>query len=137
MSSGALNPLPNELVFSDINVTFTPHPVTGRVGVLRNEEAVKRALKNLILTNHYERPYEPLFGGNILALLFENSDPFVEYRVKKQIETAIKNHEQRVRVSDIQVVSDPDSNQITASIIFFVENQKDPVELNITLERVR
>lgn len=137
MSSGALNPLPKELVFSDINVSFTPHPVTGRVGVLRNEESVKRALKNLILTNQYERPYEPLYGGNILALLFENADPFVEYRVKKQIETAIKNFEQRVRVSDIQVNSDPDSNNLEASIIFFVENQKDPVELNITLERVR
>ena len=137
MPSGAVNPLPNELVYSDINVTFTPHPVTGRVSVLRNEEAVKRALRNLILTNNFERPYEPLYGGNILSLLFENADPFLEYRVKKQIETTIKNFEYRVQVTDIQVDSDPDSNELSMNIIFFVENQKDPVELNITLERVR
>ena len=137
MPSGATNPLPNELVFSDINVTLTPHPVTGKVGVLRNENAVKRALRNLILTNQFERPYEPLFGGNILALLFENSDPFIEYRVKKQIETAISNFEQRVKVQEVQVDSNPDSNDLEINIIFFVENQPDPVELNITLERVR
>ena len=137
MPSGARNPISNELIFSDINVTLTPHPVTGKVGVLRNEEAVKRALRNLILTNQYERPYEPLFGGNILALLFENADPFIEYRAKKQIETAIKNFERRVEVSDITVESDPDTNELLINIVFFVQNQKDPVQLNITLERVR
>ena len=59
MPSGAINPLPNELIYSDVSSTFTPHPVTGKVTVLRNEDAVKRAIRNLILTDIYERPYEP------------------------------------------------------------------------------
>ena len=137
MPSGAVNPLPNELIFSDINSTFTPHPVTGKVSVLRNEEAVKRALRNLILTDQFERPYEPLYGGNIRALLFENSDPFIEYQVKKQIETAINNFELRINLQEVEVRSDPDSNTIDINIYFFVENRKDPVELQINLERVR
>ena len=137
MPSGAINPLPNELVFSDISSTFFPHPVTGKVTVLRNEEAVKRAIRNLILTDQFERQYEPLFGGNIRALLFENSDPFIEFQVKKQIETAIKNFELRVDIQEIAVESDPDTNNLKVNIFFFIENQKDPVELNINLERVR
>ena len=137
MPSGAANPLTKELIFSDINSTFTPHPVTGKVTVLRNEEAVKRALRNLILTDFYERPYEPLFGGNIRAILFENSDPFIEYQVKKQIQTAINNFEIRVNILEVEVQSSPDSNQLNINIFFFIENQKDPVELTINLERVR
>jgi phage baseplate assembly protein W len=69
--------------------------------------------------------------------LFENSDPFIEYQVKKQIETAVKNFELRVEVQKIDVRADPDSNTIKINIFFFVENRKDPVELTINLERVR
>ena len=137
MPSGALSPLTNELVFSDINVSFTPHPVTGKVTVLKNAEAVKRAIRNLILTNKYEVPYEPLFGGNVLALLFENSDPFIEFSAKEQIETAIRNFEPRAEVLEVKVQSNPDSNQLRIDIVFFVVNQKDPVELTVNLERVR
>jgi len=137
MSSGAVNPLTNELVFSDINFTFTPHPVTGRLPVIKNEQAVKTAIKNLILTNNFERPYEPLFGGNVLALLFENADSFVEYQVKKQIEDTISNFEPRASLLDVLVESREEENSLVVRIIFFVENQKDPVELSINLERVR
>lgn len=137
MPSGAKNPLSKELTFSDISFSFKPHPVTGKLPVLKNEQAVTNALKNLILTNRYERPYEPLFGGNILALLFENTDPFVELNVRKQIEEAINNFEYRVKLLDVNVDMIDEKNQIMINITFFVENQKDPVDLNISLERVR
>jgi len=126
-----------ELVFSDLNFTFTPHPVTGKLPVLRNEQAVKKALRNLILTNKYERPYEPLFGGNILSLLFENSDNFLDYQIKKQIELAISNFEPRATLVNVIVNDNNDDNNLEVTIIFFIENQKEPVELTINLERVR
>lgn len=137
MPAGASNPLSNELTFSDISVTFTPHPVTGRLPVLKNDKAIVNALKNLILTNSYERPYEPLYGGNILSLLFENADPFVGHQIRKQIETAISNFEQRVELLDVNVEVREESNEVLIDIVFFIENQKDPVELNIALQRVR
>ena len=137
MPAGAKNPLSNELLFSDLSFTFTPHPVTGRIPVLKNQNAITNALKNLILTNKFERPYEPLFGGNILALLFENADPFVDYQVRKQIEEAINNFEQRVELLEVKVDVDPDSNAVDINIVFFIENERDPVQLNINLERVR
>jgi phage baseplate assembly protein W len=137
MPAGAKNPLSNELLFSDLSFTFTPHPVTGRLPVLKNQAAIQNALKNLILTNKFERPYEPLFGGNILALLFEQADPFIDYQIRKQIQDAVSNFEQRVELLDVNVDVQSDSNTVDINITFFVENERDPVQLNINLQRVR
>lgn len=137
MPSGAVNPIARELVYSDLSLTLTPHPVTGKLPILRNEEAVKNAIKNLLLTNRYERPYEPLYGGNIISLLFENGDEFLEYQIKKQIEIALSNFEPRVVVRNISVLLIEDRNEVQIDVVFSIINQKDPVELTVILERVR
>lgn len=135
---GAVNPLLREIVFSDVNVTFTPHPVTGKLPVLKNAEAVKRAVRNLILTNYYERPYEPTFGGNIRALLFENADdPLLANLIENQIENAIASYEPRAKVIGIDVRVLPDQNGIAIKITFQVVNQRFPVELDVEIQRVR
>lgn len=135
---GAVNPLLREIVFSDVNVTFTPHPVTGKLPVLKNAEAVKRAVRNLILTNYYERPYEPTFGGNIRALLFENADdPLLANLIENQIENAIASYEPRAKVLGIDVRVLPDQNGIAIKITFQVVNQRFPVELDVEIQRVR
>ena len=138
MPSGALNPLLKEVVFSDVNVTFTPHPVTGKLPVLKNADAVKRAVRNLILTNFGERQYDPLYGGNIRAMLFENAnDPLLQDQLKRQIEVAIKNYEKRARVESVAVDVKPDSNALVIRIRFMIVNQRFPVDLEVAIERVR
>ena len=138
MPSGALNPLLKEVVFSDVNVTFTPHPVTGKLPVLKNADAVKRAVRNLILTNFGERQYDPLYGGNIRAMLFENADdPLLQDQLKRQIEGAIKNYEKRARVESVEVDARPDSNLLAIRIRFMIVNQRFPVDLEVAIERVR
>ena len=138
MPSGALNPLLKEVVFSDVNVTFTAHPVTGKLPVLKNADAVKRAVRNLILTNFGERQYDPLYGGNIRALLFENTDdPLLEGLIRVQIETAIQNHEPRAKVESVLVDVKPDSNALVVKIRFMIINQRFPVDLEVAIERVR
>ena len=138
MPSGALNPLLKEVVFSDVSVTFTPHPVTGKLPVLKNADAVKRAVRNLILTNFGERQYDPLYGGNIRAMLFENADdPLLQDQLKRQIEVAIKNYEKRARVESVAVDVRPDSNTIAVRIRFMIVNQRFPVDLEVAIERVR
>ena len=138
MPSGALNPLLKEVVFSDVNVTFTPHPVTGKLPVLKNADAVKRAVRNLILTNFGERQYDPLYGGNIRAMLFENADdPLLQDQLKRQIEGAIKNYEKRARVESVSVDVKPDSNLLAIRIRFMIVNQRFPVDLEVAIERVR
>ena len=66
-------------VFKDIPLSFTAHPVTGNVKALTNRDAVKQSVKNIVLTNFYERPYSPNLGGNILSQLFENMDSITQY----------------------------------------------------------
>ena len=138
MASGSLNPLLKEVVFSDVNVTFTPHPVTGKLPVLKNADAVKRAVRNLILTNFGERQYDPLYGGNVRAMLFENTDdPLLQDQLKRQIEVAVKNHEKRARVESVEVDARPDSNLLAIRIRFMIVNQRFPVDLEVAIERVR
>jgi phage baseplate assembly protein W len=138
MPSGSLNPLLKEVVFSDVNVSFTPHPVTGKLPVLKNADAVKRAVRNLILTNFGERQYDPLYGGNIRAMLFENADdPLLQDQLKRQIEGAIKNYEKRARVESVVVDVKPDSNALVVKIRFMIVNQRFPVDLEVAIERVR
>ena len=138
MPSGALNPILKEVVFSDVNVSFTPHPVTGKLPVLKNADAVKRAVRNLILTNFGERPYEPLYGGNVRAMLFENTDdPLLQDQLRRQIEGAIKNYEKRAKVESVVVDVKPDSNVLVVKIRFMVFNERFPVDLEVAIERVR
>ena len=138
MPSGALNPILKEVVFSDVNVSFTPHPVTGKLPVLKNADAVKRSVRNLILTNFGERPYDPLYGGNVRAMLFENTDdPLLQDQLRRQIEGAIKNYEKRAKVDRVLVDVKPDSNALIISIRFMIFNQRFPVDLEVAIERVR
>jgi len=138
MVSGSINPLLKEIVFSDVNVTFTPHPVTGKLPVLKNADAVKRAVRNLILTNFGERQYDPLYGGNVRALLFENTDdPLLSDRIQRDITRAINQYEKRAKVLQVDVVLRPDSNRLVIKVQFQIVNQRFPVDLEVAIERVR
>tara|TARA_A100001201_G_scaffold138486_1_gene129436 strand:+ start:3509 stop:3904 length:396 start_codon:yes stop_codon:yes gene_type:complete len=126
-----------EVNFSDLNLTFNPHPVTGKLSVLENNEAVKRSVRNIVLTNHYERPYQPKFGGNIRSQLFESLDGFTSAEIRDDIATALANFEPRAEIYDIVVLPMSDENGFNVSITFRVINQTDPVTVNLFLERVR
>lgn len=138
MASGSQNPLLREIVFSDVNVTFTPHPVTGRLPVLKNADAVKRAVRNLILTNFGERAYDPLYGGNVRALLFENTDdPLLRDRIRREIKGAINQYEKRASVLSVDVVVREDSNSLVIKIQFQIVNDRFPIDLEVAIQRVR
>lgn len=126
-----------EPVFKDIPLSFTAHPVTGNVKALTNREAVKQSVKNLVLTNFYERPYKPYCGGDVTSQLFENAGPITEYNLSKNIRQVLSNYEPRAIVDDVRVQSNPDSNQLIATIIFRVQNNSDPLSVSVFLERVR
>jgi len=136
-ASGAVNPITNEVAFSDLGVTMTAHPVNKKPPVFKNEEAVKRAIKNLILTSRFERPYEPLYGCNIYNRLFENFDPIEEATLKADIEEAISNYEPRAIVEDTIVRANFDQNELYVTIRFRVVNQAEPTELEVVIQRTR
>lgn len=126
-----------EQVYRDINVTFTPHPVTGRLPIITNEEAVKKAIRNLILTNHYERPYRPDFGGDVLSQLFENFDGFTEHVIRKNIRLAIQNYEPRAEIFDVRVDGDNNRQILKVTVEFRVLNSTQPTEATFFIERTR
>jgi phage baseplate assembly protein W len=137
VGSGSVNPVRKEISYSDVNIKFTRHPVTKRLSVLKNDDAVKQAFKTLIFMNKFEMPYQPELGSNIIYRLFENLDQFTEHNIKKDIEEAASNFEPRVDLLDIQVKADEENNGFRTKIVYRTVNQIAPVELNVFLERVR
>jgi phage baseplate assembly protein W len=135
--SGAKNAPINEIVFKDLPLNFLAHPITKKINPLKNEDAIKRAVKNLILTNYYERPYNSFFGGNIIAQLFENFSPITRVSVEKAIKDAIDVYEPRVKFINAYVQANDDKNELIITIVFKIINQVDETELVFTVERIR
>lgn len=125
------------VIYRDFDLRFLAHPVTGKLVIKKNSDAVKQAVKNLILTNFYERPYRPNFGSSVRGHLFENYTAFTEESLQYGIKTALENFEPRVELLDIRFGGNPDRNELTISIIFRPINTTENVTLNLNLERVR
>jgi hypothetical protein len=123
--------------FRDLDLNFTAHPVRKDINVFKNEYAVINSVKNLILTNHYERPFQPELGSNIRRLLFENVDSVMAAQIEREIEETIINFEPRVQVSKVTASADPDYNRYNVELEFFIINNPDPITINFFLERIR
>jgi phage baseplate assembly protein W len=102
-----------------------------------DEQAVKTAVKNLILTINYERPFHPEIGTQVNALLFEPASPMTASVVEKTIRTAIENFEPRVNLDDVIVELNLDENSMDVTIQFTILNTQTPQILNLVLERTR
>jgi phage baseplate assembly protein W len=123
--------------FSDLDLNFTKHPVTNDVSVRFDENAIKQSVKNLIFTNHYEKPFHPEIGSEVRALLFEPFSPMLSHTLKQAIINTISNYEPRVRLYDVEVLASPDTNSIYVTLEFVIVNTTRPITLNLVLERTR
>ena len=130
------SPRSNRL-YSDLNLNFTKNPATKDVARLTDVEAVKRSVRNLILTNRYERPFHPEIGANIRALLFENMTPVTEQLLTQQIEQTIDTYEPRAKLSQVVVQGDLDRNEYLTTIKFNVVNVPGEIILTEFLQRLR
>ena len=124
-------------IFSDFNHTFLPHPNTGQISRKVNADAVKLAIRNLVLTNKYERLRNPSFGGNLTHYLFEPLDEDTALEIKNDIEWLIETYEPRAQVREIYCVVSADQNSVEVRIQFNVLTSKDVEDLDLTLYRVR
>ena len=130
-------PTPSKVIFSDIPISFTAHPITGNVKKSINRDAVKNSVRNIILTNHGERFFKPKFGGNVTSKLFENASKFTEFNTARSIRIALANYEPRAEVIKVKVTTDPDTNNLTVSLKFRVTNDPEPITVDVLLERIR
>ena len=123
--------------FRDLDLNFAIHPITKDVNVYKAEYAVINSVKNLILTNHFEKPFQPEIGSNIRRLLFENVDSIIAAQIEREIEETITNFEPRVQISSVIAVHAPEENGYKIRLEFFVINNPDPITINFFLERIR
>jgi phage baseplate assembly protein W len=124
-------------IYSDIDFTFTKKPVTGDVALSFDEQAVIRSIRNLLLTNYYERPFNPELGSNLNALLFEPVSPLTSTSLEREISTMIENYEPRATLNSITVSPQPDKNAYNVSLSFYIENATLPTTVTLLLERNR
>ena len=125
-------------IYKDLNLNFSANPVTGDVTQVTDVTAVKRSVRNLLLTNHYDRPFHPEIGSNIPALLFENFGPITGNQLSRTIEEMISNFEPRDRVENVECYPVPDTNTYDVRIYFYVENMPaELIEFQTILEAVR
>jgi phage baseplate assembly protein W len=123
--------------FSDLDLNFTIHPVKKDINRHTNEVAVVNSIKNLILTNHYERPFQPDIGSNVRRMLFENMDTITATVLENEIAQTIKNYESRVNISTLNVSPDYENNGFNVYMEFYVVNRTTPITINFFLERIR
>jgi phage baseplate assembly protein W len=124
-------------IYSDIDFTFTKKPVIGDVALSYDDLAVIRSIRNLLLTKHYERPFNPDIGSNIDAILFEPISPVTATSLEKEVELVIKNYEKRAKLKEITIVPYPDKNAYDITISFYIENATLPTSVTLLLERNR
>lgn len=123
--------------YSDLDLDFIAHPTTKDVMRKTGIDAIKRSVRNLILTNFYDRPFRPWIGSNAQKLLFENANPLTATFLRDAIVEVLTNYEPRVVVQKVDVVFDYDNNGYSAKIYFVVLNSNEPVVTTIFLERIR
>jgi phage baseplate assembly protein W len=128
--------------FKDLDLSFNIHPVKKDINKHVGVKAVINSIKNLVLTNHYEKPFQPEIGSNVRKLLFENLDPITAIALQREIYQVIKNYEPRAisnNQDDIQVIVKPDydRNAFSVEIYFRVINQTQPITVTFFLERIR
>ena len=126
-----------EKSYSDLDLNFIIHPIKKDINKFTNEMAILNAVKHIILTNHYEKPFTPDYGCNVRKLLFENLDIITASALEREIEFAIKNFEPRVSLSAVQVKPDVENNAFRVDLIVEIINQSDNITISFSLEKLR
>ena len=128
----------NAQVFKDFNLNFTRHPVTGDIAKLTNISAVKASVKNLVMTNFYERPFHPEIGSDVRRTLFEPVDETTAMNLTTYIEEVIVNYEPRADLASVRVDADIDRNGYNIVIEFYLRNSEEGlISMDVQLQRLR
>lgn len=124
-----------EVTYSDIDATFNIHPSTKDLILSKDVQAVTRSVRNLVLTNHYERPFHPEIGGNIRKMLFEQNTALTSNFIEKEIYNVIESFEPRVKLVSVDVNSDLDNNYLVATVSFYLINSVELTKIQIPFQR--
>ncbi len=123
--------------YRDLDLDFGRNSVTNDVNKLTDVEAVKRSVRNLINTSHFDRPFHPEIGSSVRAMLFELMTPLTALNLQRKVQEVLINFEPRIKL--VQIVANPniDSNSYDLRIYFYVIGSNDLIEVQTFLERLR
>ena len=123
--------------YRDLDLDFGRNSVTNDVNKLTDIEAVKRSVRNLINTSHFDRPFHPEIGSSVRAMLFEPMTPLTALNLQRKVQEVLINFEPRIKL--VQIVSNPniDSNSYDLRIYFYVVGSDELIEVQSFLERLR
>jgi len=124
-------------IYKDLDLDFGRNTVTNDVNSLTDVEAVKRSVRNLINTNHYERPFHPELGSDIRAMLFEPMTPLTALNLQRKVAEVLNNFEPRINLQQVLAVPNIDRNSYNLRIMFYVVGVAGDVTVETMLERLR
>jgi phage baseplate assembly protein W len=123
--------------YSDFLTDLNPHPVSGDIVKYVNENAVIRSIRNLLLTNKFDRLYQPTIGTDIKKMLFEPISGSTAQNISVFVQQTINTFEPRAKIIKIDIVPDGDNHRYVINLIIMVINKQEPISFNITLDRIR
>ena len=124
--------------FLDLSASFQENPLTNDLIALKNENAIARSVRNLVLTIQGERPFQPVLGTGVSQLLFENMDRLTASAIRSEIRSTIENFEPRVEINEILVEPDFEGNAFNVTLQYFIIGIDVPEqELTFALEPTR
>lgn len=124
--------------FLDLSASWQNNPLSNDLITLKNENAIARSVRNLILTTQGERPFQPVLGSNVNNLLFENMDKLTAAALKDEIRNTIENYEPRVEIEEIIVDPNFENNEFNVTIQYYIVGIDVPEqELSFVLESTR
>jgi phage baseplate assembly protein W len=124
-------------VYSDIDLTFSRRPGTNDVSMRYDDQAVIASVRNLLLTNFYERPFQPNVGSNLDKLLFEPVNDLTANILETEIRNVINNYEPRAKIDSLQITSNPNQASFSVYLRFYIGNNTTPTAVNLILQRSR
>ena len=124
--------------YTDLDLFFGRKSVSKDINKVTDVQAVKRSIRNLVLTNHYEKPFHPEIGSGVRDILFELMTPLTAHILTRKIEDVIENFEPRARLISVRAIPNLDRNEYECTIEFYVVNTPtELVDLTVFLERLR
>jgi phage baseplate assembly protein W len=124
-------------IYSDLDLTFKRVPGTNDVAMRYDDQAVISSIRHLLLTNFYDRPFQPTLGSNLTALLFEPTTGITANILKDEIRNVISNFEPRAIISSLDVTLTPDQNGFSIDLSVFIGNNTTTTTVSLLLQRTR
>ena len=123
-----------DYIYSDLDLTFNIHPIKHDLVTTKDINAIFKSIRNLLFTLHYERPFHPEKGSNVLKMLFENSSNIMNNVIEKEIFDTLTNFEPRIKLVSINVYSE--ENTLFVDIVFYMINSTEQTTITIPLTTI-